>query len=57
MKLSKIFLVVGIPLAVIFGLGRILNNESPDYYMYMGVLGIVFVILSFAIRWFKGNQK
>lgn len=53
MKLSKFFLVVGIPLIVIFGLSSILNKESPSYYEYMGVLGIVFIIVYIIIRFKK----
>ncbi|WP_424765525.1 hypothetical protein [Paenibacillus sp. sgz302251] len=53
MRLSRLFLAIGIPLAVIFGIGGLIDNENPDYYKYLGLLGVVFVFISIGMQWFK----
>lgn len=57
MKVDRLLLIFGIPLAVIFGGGGLINTDNPDYYMYIGLLGSVFVIVSFIMKYYKKNQK
>ncbi|MNZ90740.1 hypothetical protein D3C78_1097100 [compost metagenome] len=42
-KVSRFLMAAGIPLAIIFGLPGIIISESPAYYKYVGLLGVILV--------------
>jgi len=54
---ERFLLIFGIPLAVIFGGGALINTDNPEYYMYVGILGSVFIIVSFIMKYYKKNQE
>ncbi|NIK77828.1 cation transport ATPase [Paenibacillus castaneae] len=56
MKLSKLFLSVGTSMAIILGAGRLFNHTLPDYYFYLGMLVVCFIVISVGIRSFEKKR-
>lgn len=56
-KIESLLLHMGIPMSVIFGYPSIFNAEPAPYYAYMGIVGLIMILLSFVLKYFKRSLR
>lgn len=54
-KLESIFLYIGVPMSIIFGYPYLFNAEPAPYYIYMVILGLIMIMLSLSLKYFKNK--
>lgn len=53
--LERILFAIGLPLLLIFGVPALVKNDTPEYYKFLSLLGLLFIVIHYVIRYMRNR--